>query len=114
MSKLMGVFMDFDKMVGKDFEAGLAALEAQRRAGAALSGRNEKRRPAQAGRRSIGAESGAAQATGDSSASRAQHAIVQDRRQHQQQHARADRRPGQEQVRRDAVPFMIFSSAPAK
>ena len=27
MSKLMGVFMDFDKMVGKDFEAGLAALK---------------------------------------------------------------------------------------
>src|SRR5471032_2810715 len=26
MSKLMGVFMDFDKMVGKDFETGLAAL----------------------------------------------------------------------------------------
>ena len=27
MSKLMGVFMDFDKMVGKDFEAGLAAIK---------------------------------------------------------------------------------------
>jgi len=27
VSKLMGVFMDFDKMVGKDFEAGLVALE---------------------------------------------------------------------------------------
>jgi len=27
MSKLMGVFIDFDKMVGKDFEAGLAALK---------------------------------------------------------------------------------------
>ena len=27
MSKLMGVFMDFDKMVGKDFEAGLVALK---------------------------------------------------------------------------------------
>ena len=27
MSKLMGVFVDFDKMVGKDFEAGLAALK---------------------------------------------------------------------------------------
>jgi len=27
VSKLMGVFMDFDKMVGKDFEAGLAALK---------------------------------------------------------------------------------------
>ena len=27
MSKLMSVFMDFDKMVGKDFEAGLAALK---------------------------------------------------------------------------------------
>ena len=27
MSKLMGVFMDFDKMIGKDFEAGLAALK---------------------------------------------------------------------------------------
>ncbi len=27
ISKLMGVFMDFDKMVGKDFEAGLAALK---------------------------------------------------------------------------------------
>ncbi len=27
MSKLMGVFMDLDKMVGKDFEAGLAALK---------------------------------------------------------------------------------------
>jgi len=26
-SKLMGVFMDFDKMVGKDFEAGLVALK---------------------------------------------------------------------------------------
>jgi hypothetical protein len=28
MSKVMCVFMDMDKMVGKDFEAGLAALEA--------------------------------------------------------------------------------------
>ena len=27
ISKLMGLFMDFDKMVGKDFEAGLAALK---------------------------------------------------------------------------------------
>jgi hypothetical protein len=27
VSKLMGVFMDFDKMVGKDFEAGLVALK---------------------------------------------------------------------------------------
>lgn len=27
MSKLMGVFMNFDKMVGKDFEAGLAAIK---------------------------------------------------------------------------------------
>ena len=27
VSKLMGLFMDFDKMVGKDFEAGLAALK---------------------------------------------------------------------------------------
>ena len=27
MTKLMGVFMDFDKIVGKDFEAGLAALK---------------------------------------------------------------------------------------
>ena len=27
MSKLMGVFMDLDKLVGKDFEAGLAALK---------------------------------------------------------------------------------------
>ena len=27
MSRLMGVFMNFDKMVGKDFEAGLAALK---------------------------------------------------------------------------------------
>ena len=27
MSKLMGVFMNFDTMVGKDFEAGLAALK---------------------------------------------------------------------------------------
>jgi hypothetical protein len=27
VSKLMGVFMDFDKLVGKDFEAGLAALK---------------------------------------------------------------------------------------
>ena len=27
VSKLMGVFMDFDKMVGKDFEAGLASLK---------------------------------------------------------------------------------------
>jgi len=27
MSKLMGVFMDMDKMVGKDFEAGLEALK---------------------------------------------------------------------------------------
>ena len=27
ISKLMGVFVDFDKMVGKDFEAGLAALK---------------------------------------------------------------------------------------
>ena len=27
MSRLMGVFMDFDKMIGKDFEAGLAALK---------------------------------------------------------------------------------------
>jgi len=27
ISKLMGVFMDFDKMVGKDFEAGLVALK---------------------------------------------------------------------------------------
>ena len=27
VSKLMGVFVDFDKMVGKDFEAGLAALK---------------------------------------------------------------------------------------
>ncbi len=26
-SKLMGVFIDFDKMVGKDFEAGLASLK---------------------------------------------------------------------------------------
>ena len=26
MSKLMGVFMDFDKLIGKDFEKGLAAL----------------------------------------------------------------------------------------
>ena len=28
MSKLMGMFMNFDKMVGKDFEAGLAQLKA--------------------------------------------------------------------------------------
>ena len=28
MNKLMQVFMDFDKMVGKDFEAGLASLKA--------------------------------------------------------------------------------------
>jgi Polyketide cyclase / dehydrase and lipid transport len=27
VSKLMGVFVDFDKMVGKDFEAGLVALK---------------------------------------------------------------------------------------
>ena len=27
VSKLMGLFMDFDKMVGKDFEAGLVALK---------------------------------------------------------------------------------------
>ena len=27
MSKLMGVFMNFDKMVGKDFEAGLVSLK---------------------------------------------------------------------------------------
>ena len=27
VSKLMGVFMDFDKMVGKDFEAGLVSLK---------------------------------------------------------------------------------------
>ena len=27
MSRLMGVFINFDKMVGKDFEAGLAALK---------------------------------------------------------------------------------------
>jgi hypothetical protein len=27
VSKVMCVFMDMDKMVGKDFEAGLAALE---------------------------------------------------------------------------------------
>ena len=27
VSKLMGVFMDFDKMVGKDFEVGLVALK---------------------------------------------------------------------------------------
>ena len=27
MSKLMGVFINFDRMVGKDFEAGLAALK---------------------------------------------------------------------------------------
>ncbi len=27
MSKLRGVFMNFDRMVGKDFEAGLAALK---------------------------------------------------------------------------------------
>ncbi len=27
VSKLMGVFIDFDKMVGKDFEAGLAAMK---------------------------------------------------------------------------------------
>src|ERR1044072_5111171 len=27
MSKVMGVFMDFDKMVGKDFEQGLANLK---------------------------------------------------------------------------------------
>ena len=29
MSKLMGVFMDMDKMVGKDFEAGLESLKKQ-------------------------------------------------------------------------------------
>jgi len=28
MSKLMGLFMNMDKMVGKDFEAGLASLKA--------------------------------------------------------------------------------------
>ena len=27
ISKLMGVFMDMDKIVGKDFEAGLVALK---------------------------------------------------------------------------------------
>jgi hypothetical protein len=27
MSKVMQVFMNFDKMVGKDFEAGLASLK---------------------------------------------------------------------------------------
>ena len=27
MSKVMGVFFNFDKMVGKDFEAGLANLK---------------------------------------------------------------------------------------
>jgi hypothetical protein len=27
MSKVMGVFMNFDKMVGKDFEQGLANLK---------------------------------------------------------------------------------------
>ncbi len=35
MSKLMGVFMDFDKMVGKDFEAGLAAIKKNAEAAAA-------------------------------------------------------------------------------
>lgn len=29
MSKLMGVFLDMDKMIGKDFEDGLAALKAR-------------------------------------------------------------------------------------
>jgi uncharacterized protein YndB with AHSA1/START domain len=29
MMKLMGLFMDMDKMVGKDFEAGLAAMKAE-------------------------------------------------------------------------------------
>ena len=28
VSKLMGVFMNFDTMIGKDFEAGLASLKA--------------------------------------------------------------------------------------
>ena len=31
MSKVMQVFMDFDKMIGKDFETGLANLKSARR-----------------------------------------------------------------------------------
>lgn len=35
ITKLMGVFFDMDKMIGSDFEAGLAALKAQAEANAA-------------------------------------------------------------------------------